>query len=380
MLPLEGVKVLDLTRLLPGPYGTMFLGDFGADVIKIEEPGLGDYARFYHPVYKGMGYRHIILNRNKRSMCLDLKTENDREIFYELAKNSDVIVESFRPGVTKKLGIDYEKIKSINPRIVYCSITGFGQTGPYKMAAGHDLNYVSLAGVTSLTGERDGKPAIPGVQIADLTSGIMAFNGILLALLGREKSGQGQYIDISMLDAVVSLLASDASIYFGTDQAPHRGESRLTGVLPNYNIYETKDGRYLSVGALEDKFWKELCLAINKPELVDYINDEQKRTELFEILEKTFKEKNLVEWENIFQDKDACVTTVKNLDEVFVDPQVVQRQMIVELDDEKLGHYRQLGQPIKLSDTPGTIRTIAPMLGEHTEEILEELKALTKKQ
>lgn len=193
MQALEDIKILDLTRLIPGPFCTMILADFGADVIKIEQPGEGDYARLYPPLHKGMGYRHIILNRNKRSMAIDLKDQEGKDVFYTLAKDADVIVESFRPGVAKRLGIDYEKMAQINPRLVYCSITGFGQSGPYKMDAGHDLNYVSLGGVTSLTGPRNGKPSIPGVQIADLGGGLMAANGILLGLLARDKTGEGQY-------------------------------------------------------------------------------------------------------------------------------------------------------------------------------------------
>lgn len=373
MQALEGIRILDLTRLLPGPFCTMLLADFGADVIKIEQPGEGDYARLYPPLHKGMGYRHIIVNRNKRSLALDLKTPEGKEVFYQLAADADVVVESFRPGVVKRLGIDYEKICQINPRIVYCSISGYGQTGPYKMEAGHDLNYVSLGGVTSLTGPRDGKPSIPGIQIADLGGGLTAATGILLALLARNKTGKGQYIDISLHDSVVGLLASDASNYFGLGVATKRGESRLTGLLPNYNCYQTKDGKYLAVGALEQKFWDRLCEAIERPDLKDAINDEQKREYLFGVLETTFAAKELAEWEKIFEGKDACVTAVKDLEEVFNDPHVRERKMILEVDDEKLGRHQQLGMPIKLSDTPGSIRSSAPALGEHTEEILQEI-------
>lgn len=374
MLPLSGIRVLDLSRLLPGPYCTMVLADFGAEVIKVEPPGEGDYARWYPPLKAGMGYRHIILNRNKKSLTLNLKTEEARQIFYKLVETADVIVESFRPGVTARLGIDYDTIKQLNPQIVYCSITGFGQTGPYKMEAGHDLNYISLAGITSLTGQRKGMPYIPGVQIADIAGGgMMAATGILLALYGREQTGMGQYVDISMHDGAVAMLPSAASFYFGGGWVPRRGESRLTGGLPHYNIYETKDGRHVAVAALEKKFWANVCRAIGRPELVDDIDDKQKHEDLFKLLKDTFANKTLKEWMEVFEGADACVTPVKELDEVFSDPQVIERQMVIDMEDPELGSYKQLGIPIKLSDTPGTIRSRAPALGEHNEEVLAEV-------
>lgn len=374
MQPLSGLRVLDLTRLLPGPYCTMILADFGAEVIKVEPPDEGDYARWYPPLRQGMGYRHIILNRNKKSITLNLKTQQAQEIFYELAETADVIVESFRPGVTARLSIDYDMIKNINHRIVYCSITGFGQTGPYSMEAGHDLNYISLAGITSLTGERGGQPHIPGVQIADIAGGGMtAAIGILLALQGRERTNIGQYVDISMHDGAVAMLPSAASFYFGGGWVPRRGESRLSGLLPHYNIYKTKDGKYVAVAALEKKFWVNVCKVIGHPELADDIDDQQKHEKLFEVLRTTFAARTLEEWLKAFEGSDACVTPVKELDEVFSDPQVIQRQMVVHMQDHELGNYKQLGIPIKLSDTPGSLRSKAPALGEHNDQILAEL-------
>lgn len=372
MKALEGIRVLDLTRLLPGPFGTMFMADFGAEVIKIEQPGEGDYARWYQPQKAGMGYRHIIVNRNKKSLTLDLKKEEGKKIFYKLAQEADVIIESFRPGVTKRLGVDYETIKVLNKRIVYCSLTGFGQKGKYKMDAGHDLNYISLAGVTSLTGQRGGTPYIPGIQIADLNGGIMAVMGILIALHSRNNTGYGQYVDASLFSAALTMLPSDAAILFGSGQVTQRGESRLTGGLANYSIYKTKDERYLAVGALEKKFWANLCKVIQRQDLVDVIDDKQECEKLFTILEKIFAEKTLAQWEELLQDQDTCVTPVRNLDEVFADAHVKENELVVELEDEKLGAYRQLGIPIKLSDTPGTLVTRAPDLGEHTDDLLEK--------
>lgn len=373
MEALENIRVLDLTRLLPGPYCSMVLGDFGAEVIKIEEPETGDYARMYAPLKNGMGYRHIILNRNKKSLTLNLKTEEGKEIFYKLAKNADVIIESFRPGVVKRLGIDYEAISSFNPRIIYCSMSGFGQTGPYKLEAGHDLNYVSLAGITSLTGEKNGKPYIPGIQIADITGGLKAVIGILLALNNRNRTNRGQYIDISLHDAALAMLPSDASIYFGSGEVTERGGSRLTGQWPNYNIYRTKDNEYLAVGALEEKFWVKVCKAINREDIIHYVNDREKWEVLSSILEEIFAGKTRAEWEKIFAGSDACVTPVKKINEAFSDPHAVARGMVVDLVDEELGNYKQMGTAIKLSDTPGQLKTRAPLLGEHTAQILSEI-------
>jgi crotonobetainyl-CoA:carnitine CoA-transferase CaiB-like acyl-CoA transferase len=373
MESLAGIKVLDLTRLLPGPYCTMILGDFGAEVIKIEQPESGDYARWYQPLFKGMGYRHIILNRNKKSITIDLKCKEGKEIFYKLAKDADVIIESFRPGVVKKLSIDYNSIKEINHKIIYCSLSGFGQTGPLKMEAGHDLNYISLAGITSLTGQRDGKPYIPGIQIADLTGGLFALNGILMGLLTRNNTNEGQYIDISMHDCAISLLPSDASNLFGGLGVTRRGESRLTGQLPNYSIYETSDGRYMAVGALEEKFWENFCHAIDRKDLIDRIQDPNDRERLFEDMESIFRRKTQKDWILLLEGKDTCITPVCELDEVFEHPQVKTREMILEVEDEKLGKHKQLGIPVKLSKTPGMIKFSAPELGEHTEEILISL-------
>ena len=370
MEALQGIRVLDLTRLLPGPYCSMILADFGAEVIKVEQPGEGDYARGYHPVVNGMGYRYIMLNRNKKSLSLDLKTTEGKEIFYQLVKNADVVMEGFRPGVMKRLGVDYDTIKAINPKIIFCSMTGFGQTGPYTFEAGHDLNYVSLAGITSLTGERDGRPHIPGIQIADISGGLMAALGIMIALNSRHLTGAGQYIDISLFNAALAMLPADASLYFGNGQIPQRGESRLIGLLPNYSIYKTKDNRYMAVGALEKKFWTNFCRVVHREDLIDAIDDKQRHHELFGLLDAIFAGKTLQEWEALLEGKDTCVTPVKNLDEVFADPHVKANEMVIEVSDERLGLHKHIGIPIKLSGTPGKITKRAPDLGEHTEEIL----------
>ena len=371
MKALAGIKILDLTRLLPGPFATMYLADFGAEVIKIEQPGEGDYARGYEPKRNGMGYRFLIVNRNKKSITLDLKKPEGKEIFLKLAQETDVVIESFRPGVMKKLGIDYEALSQLNPGLVFCSLSGYGQTGPYAMDAGHDLNYIGTAGIPSITGKRGGDPIIPGIQVADLTGGLMAVIGILIALQGRRTLGRGQYVDASLFASAVAMLPADASILFGSGKVPMRGESRLTGGWPHYNIYRTSDGRYLACGALEKKFWSNLCKVIEREDLTDTIDTHENFPVIGEILEKTFASRTLDEWTATLDGKDTCVTPIKNLDEVFTDPHVVANELVQELDDPEFGRYRQLGIPIKLSHTPGALSTRAPKLGEHNAEILK---------
>lgn len=373
MTALEGVRVLDLTRLLPGPFATMFLADFGAEVIKIEQPGEGDYARDYAPLRNGTGYRFLIVNRNKKSMTLDLKTDEGKAIFRSLVKDADVVIESFRPGVMKRLGLDYEALAKINEKIVFCSLSGYGQTGPYAMDAGHDLNYISTAGITSLTGKRGGEPIIPGIQVADLTGGLMAVIGILTALQGRNTTGKGQAVDVSLFASALAMLPADASILFGSGIVPQRGESRLTGGWPHYSIYQTKDGRYLACGALEKKFWSNLCAVLNRQDLIGAIDDQANFPMLREMLTEAFAQRTFDDWLARLDGKDTCVTPVKNLDEVFEDPHVVANELVVDLQDEEFGTYRQLGVPIKLSSTPGQLSSRAPKLGEHNAEMLRSL-------
>jgi crotonobetainyl-CoA:carnitine CoA-transferase CaiB-like acyl-CoA transferase len=349
------------------------LADFGAEVIKIEQPNQGDFNRSFPPLINGVGYRHLILNRNKKSITLNLKSEEGKKLFYKLAKIADVIIENFRPEVTTRLGIDYDTIKKINPQIIYCSITGFGQTGPNRMKPGQDLNFMAYSGVVSLTGERNGMPYIPGMQIADMASAMMACNGVLLALYNRQKTNMGKYIDISMLDSIISMLPTDISFYLGSNETPIRGETRLTGKLPNYNIYKTKDNRYLVVAALHKKFWANLCNLLDHPELIDDVDNEQKREFIFKVLKNTFAKKTLKEWMVLFENTDTCVTPVNNIDEVLNDPQIIAREMVIEKEDKKIGRYKQIGIPIKFSETTSQLTNLAPDLGENTIEILNKL-------
>lgn len=374
MQALTGIRVLDMSRLLPGPYCTMLLADFGAEVIKIEEPGKGDYSRSFPPFLKDFGYWHLQLNRNKQSVVLDLKSEEGKNIFLELVKTADVVVESYRPGVLKKLGVDYEAAAKVNPKIIYCSLSGYGSKGPLAHKADHDLGYLSLAGVTAMSGEADGAPAIPGVLMADMNAALSAGMSIMIALRHAALTGQGQEIDISLFNVAMNLMPGAASLFFGSGFVAERGNNWLTGAYANYNIYATADGRYVSVGCLEKKFWRNLCMGLGKEELIDMVDDESNHPYLKEQLAKAFKQKTMREWEEFFADKDACVTPVLNFKEAVESEQVQANEMVLNVQDDELGEYQQLGFAMKLSKTPAQLNKRAPRLGEDTEKILAQLK------
>lgn len=374
-LPLTSIRVLDLSRLLPGPYCSMLLADFGAEVIKIEEPGIGDYARENLPkLDKDSAFFHS-LNRNKKSVCLNLKSAEGKENFLRLVKDADVVIESFRPGVMKRLGLDYETLREVNPGIIYCAITGYGQDGPYANFPGHDVNYTSYAGLLNLMGERNGKPQIPAAQIADIGGGALpAAVGILLALFGREKTGKGQIVDISMLDGVISWLPTLLPGFLATNEHPKRGELVLSGKLACYEVYQTKDEKWLSVGALELKFWNEFCKAIGREDFISKLDAPMEVQDQMKIeIQNIISRKSLDEWMGIFSEVDSCVAPVLSFDEMIENPQVKAREMIKNVNHSELGSIKQVGIPIKLSETPGEIRDLAPKLGEHTKEILEEI-------
>lgn len=374
MQALTGIRVLDMSRLLPGPYCTMLLADFGAEVIKIEEPGKGDYSRSFPPFLKDFGYWHLQLNRNKQSVVLDLKSEEGKNIFLELVKTADIVVESYRPGVLKKLGVDYEAAAKVNPKIIYCSLSGYGSKGPLAHKADHDLGYLSLAGVTAMSGEADGAPAIPGVLMADMNAALSAGMSIMIALRHAALTGQGQEIDISLFNVAMNLMPGAASLFFGSGFVAERGNNWLTGAYANYNIYATADGRYVSVGCLEKKFWRNLCMGLGREELIDMIDDESNHPYLKEQLAAAFKQKTIREWEEFFADKDACVTPVLNFKEAVESEQVQANEMVLNVQDDELGEYQQLGFAMKLSKTPAQLNKRAPRLGEDTEKILAQLK------
>lgn len=374
-MPLGNIRVLDLTRLLPGPYCTMLLADFGAEVIKVEDPEVGDYARWNTPELDGNSVLFHSLNRNKKSVCINLKTEQGKELFLKMAEKADVVVESFRPGVMDRLGVGYGALKRVNPSLVYCAVTGYGQTGPYAGLVGHDINYLSCAGLLYLFGERDGKPSVPPVQIADIGGGALpATIGIMMALFERERSGKGQFVDISMLDNVISWMQTILPQYFAASVQLKRGELMLSGGKACYEVYETKDRRYLSVGALEPKFWTAFCKEIGREDFIPLLDaplHEQHR--LKAEIQTILSEKTLAEWLEIFSDVEACVFPVHTLEEMMKDPQVIARKIIQSMNHPSIGEIKHIAPTIRLSETPGSLRTPAPKLGEHTGEMLAEI-------
>jgi len=368
--PLDGIKVLDLTPFIPGIYCTMHLGDMGADVIKVEAPG-GQRGLSNAMVKRVGGTRR--LERNKRSIVLNLRSEKGRQIFYELAKDADVIVEGYRPGVVHRLGIDYDTVKKMNPRVIYCSMSGFGQDGPYKDLPGFDTVYVAIGGALGVVGDREGRPVQPLNFVGDLGGGgLHAALGIVLALYARDRIGRGQYIDLAVTDGVVSMMAQAFSLYWYDGVLPERGKDFDSGGLPDYNIYATKDGRYLTIAALLPSFWENLCKAIGREDLIllQSVGGE-KAQEVKEVLQAIFLTKTREEWFSILSKADVPAAKVYELNEVERDPYVLQRKMITSITDQKTGKEdKQVGIAIKLSETPGTLRSVAPQPGQHTREII----------
>jgi crotonobetainyl-CoA:carnitine CoA-transferase CaiB-like acyl-CoA transferase len=381
-LPLEGIKVLDLSRLLPGGFCSLLLADFGADVLKVEDTGMGDYIRLSPPYIAGAddsakSALFLSLNRNKRSIRLDLKSEGGREALLRLVREYDVVLESFRPGVLDRLGVGYERMREENPGIVYCAISGYGQTGPKREAAGHDMNYLGLVGLLGLTGERGGEPVQAAGQIADLGGGaLMAAFGIMAALRERDGgpdkpgSGEGQIVDVSMADGALSWLAMVAGAYFADGNRPQRGELLLAGSVICYRPYECADG-WVSLGALEPKFWQAWCRGVGREDLIEK-QFERPGTEAHAEVEKIFKARSRADWEAFAREHDCCLEPVLELDEALASDLVREREMVVEIDQPGAERpVRQLGIPVKLGRTPGEPRRLpGPALGEHTEEVL----------
>ncbi len=377
--PLSDIRVLDLTRLLPGGFCSLLLADFGADVVKVEDTAMGDYVRWAPPYYgsdehQALGTRsalYLSLNRGKRSIRLDLKSDAGREALLRLAGDYDVVLESFRPGVLDKLGCGYEALRAANPRIVYCAITGYGQTGPHTQRAGHDMNYLGLNGLLGLTGEPDGRPIQAGGQIADLGGGaLMAAFGVMAALRERERSGEGQQVDVSMTDGSLAWLAMVAAQYLCDGQVPKRGRGSLSGGIACYLPYEASDG-WVTCGALEPKFWRNFCEGVGRPDLIEKqfaAPDSQDG----QAIAAVFKERSRDEWLAFNDEHDAMIEPVLDLGEALESQLVAEREMVVEMEQPELGPVRLLGVPIKLDRTPGDATRPAPALGEHTAEVLGE--------
>ena len=373
-LPLAGITVLDLSRQLPGPLATMMLADFGADVIKVEDTRTGDNFRFTAPQQNGVASRHLMLNRNKRGLAIDLKSDAGREVFLKLAKQADVVFEQFRPGVVKRLGIDYEAIRALNPKIVYCSLSGFGQNGPLRDMVAHDPNYLSVSGVLSLLGRKGKEPAMTGPQLADVTAAHMVTIGILMALRKAEASGSGDYIDISLFDSAFSLAITAMSTYLGSGIAPSRGEERHNGKYPWSDIYQTSDGGYITISAIEEHFYANLCRALGREDWLPLqYADAAKQEEIRAELKAIFLTRTRDEWFARLKHKDVCISPVLSIEEAAKSEQVRTRGNIVSHRHPVAGDTRLLTTPVRMTHTKTPIRMGAPELGEHTADILESL-------
>jgi len=368
MMALEGVRVLDLSRLAPGPFCTMLLGDLGADVLVIEPP-LDSRAGQGAPGRSPEAYN--ALGRNKRSMIMNLRDDEVRAVFHKLAETADVVVEGFRPGVVQRLGVDYETLRAKNGRLIYCSLSGYGQTGPYAGLVGHDINYISVGGALGMIGWPDTPPAIPMNVIADFAGGgLHAAYAVVAALYAREQTGRGQYLDIAMSDGVLYLLAMSISGYFAGGSVPKPGRTVLNGGAPHYNVYQCADGGWISLGSLEPHFWANLCRAMGREDFIPHQYDSSKRDEVFAHFRERFKTKTRDEWFEILKQTDICVAPVYALDEALDDAHNLARDMVIGLDHPELGKVKQVGIGTKFSETPGAVRSTAPAPGQHTDEVL----------
>lgn len=380
--PLDGVRVLDFSRVLAGPFCTMLLADLGAEVIKVEIPGRGDDTRSYPPNINGVSSYFLSINRGKKSVELDLKSDEAKNAIYKIVMNCDVVIENFRPGVAHKLGVDYDTLKKHNPEIVYCSISSFGQNGPYTQWPGYDLIIQGMGGLMGITGETDKPPVRIGVAITDIGSGMYATIGILTALFSRKLTGKGQYIDISMMDSSVSWMTYVAGNYFATEEVPERMGSAHPSIVP-YQAFTAGDGKHLLIAAGNDRLWQILCDGLGIVELKEddrFIGNEDRvrnRKELIPILEMEFLKKSRDEWLKLLRKIGFPCAPVYGIDEIFRDPQVLHRKMLLELDHPSAGRIKQIGSAFKFSETPTIVDLPPPLLGEHTVEILKELAGLT---
>jgi crotonobetainyl-CoA:carnitine CoA-transferase CaiB-like acyl-CoA transferase len=372
--PLKGIKILDLTRLLPGPLATQYLADLGAEVIKIEDVDFPDYTRFFPPQLGSESVHFLSINRSKKSLCIKLGSKEGNDIFFDLVKTADIVIEGYRPGKVDEMGIGYTESKKINSGIIYVSITGYGQDGPLADKAGHDLNYIGYSGALAVSG-KDGKVVMPGVQIADIMGG--SYNCIiacLTAIIERSISKEGQLIDISMTDGALQMVSMPLGEFINTGTLYKAGEFMLSGGLANYNTYACQDGKYIALGTLEPKFWMGFCKMIERPEWMnralpigDYVKS------LKQDLEDLFQTKTREEWMVLAQNFDVCISPVLNLDEIETHPYFVSRKMIVEHEHPKYGKIKSINQPLKFSRSILHNGWAAPILGEHTLEILNEL-------
>ncbi|MFA5524327.1 MAG: CaiB/BaiF CoA-transferase family protein [Tissierellales bacterium] len=378
---LEGIRVLDLTRVLAGPFATMILADMGAEVIKIEMPEKGDDARQYGPFTNGESGYFMSINRNKKSITMNLKNQKSKEVFIEMLKKADVVVENYRPGTMEKLGLGYEEIKKINPKIIYAASSGFGHSGPYSKRPAYDGVVQAMGGIMSITGQKGGKPTRVGPSIGDITAGLYTAIGILGALNYREKTGIGQKVDVAMLDCQVSILENAISRYFVTGVSPKPAGNRHASVVP-FEPFETLDGEIM-IAVGNDALWKKFCQCINADEMA---NEERFTTNklradnydaLRPLVAEPLKTKTTKEWQSILDDAGIPNGPINDMEHVVNDPQVLAREMIVSVEHPKAGEVKMPGVPIKMSETQGSVRFAPPILGQHTEEVLKELAGLS---
>ncbi len=384
MGPLEGIKILDLTRVLAGPYCTMILGDLGADVIKVEMPGVGDDARHFGPYINGESAYFMSLNRNKRSIVLNLKSEEGKQVLKDMIKSVDVIVENFRPGTMEKLGLSYEELKKHNPKIIYAASSGFGHSGPYSKKPAYDGVVQAMGGIMSITGEKGGKPTRVGPSIGDIAAGLFTCIGVLAALTSRNETGEGQKVDVAMLDCQVAILENAIARYVVTKEAPKPAGNRHTSIVP-FEPFDTSDGE-LMIAVGNDAIWSRFCKAVDLESLIDdeRFNVNPKRNENYDelrpLIAEAMKRKTINEWRVLLDESGVPNGPINSIDMVLEDEQVKARDMILEVNHPIAGNLKMPGIPIKMSKTPGEILTPAPMLGQHSDEILKELVGLDNEQ
>lgn len=363
--PLQGIRILDLSRLLPGPLATQLMADLGAEVIKIEDPKAPDYTRFFPPLKGSLSLNYLSINRSKLSITLDLKSDEGKRKFFELVKTADIVVDSFRPGVLQKMGIEYDNAKQHNGKIIYVAITGYGYNGAYKNLAGHDMNYLGYSGILGLTGDKE-KPIIPACQIADVAGGSYpAVVACLAALWARERTGKGQFVDVAMTDCVMPLLSMQLGEFLNTGFKQKREEPMLSGGMANYNLYKCKDEKWIALGSLEPKFWQGVCAMLGKPDWIPRMMPVPEMvTALKKDLQEIFLTKTRDEWVELAKPLDICLSPILELDEVEKDEHLNQRDMFVEVEHTDYGTFKGINQPFKFSETPAKPSWGAPLMGE----------------
>jgi crotonobetainyl-CoA:carnitine CoA-transferase CaiB-like acyl-CoA transferase len=387
-LPLDGIKVIDLSRLLPGPLCTLILADLGAEVIKVEDHMGGDYIRWIEPKMKHQNPTFYALNRNKKSIRLNLRFEEGKEILKNLIRSADVVVETFRPEVMERLGLGWNQLKDINPHLIYCSLTGYGQNGPYKELPGHDLNYLAITGALSMMQTRGGVPVMAGLPIADIGGGSLpAAVAILAALYSVRSTGIGQFVDVAMVDGL-SFFLSFLMTQYMADKDLHRIENDwINGGYAFYNVYQASDGKYLALGCVEEKFWSNFCKVIKREELIpEMFSEEPRRSKIIDEIAEVIKSKTSSEWLEVFRHSDVCITKVNNLEEALNNPHIMQRQLWFMQEYSPEGLIPQMNFPVKFSEKNLGWRTPPPQLGEHTEDVLlsigyssKDIEELSKK-